>query len=75
MKLPDQIAYYDNHMGDYGILLKELRPTGNWRLRLNMEGNVSMQVEHQGWIFKHWIDESDIYFKYPEITTEVQSCK
>ena len=68
-----QIPYIETvkYMGI--VSRKPLKPTGRWKIESCAYYKDRMFVEHQGWIFKHWIDENSIVF-CPANSTEIFTC-
>jgi len=62
----------DNH---YGILsYKPLKATGRWMIKSGPRYENQLFIEHQGLLFKRWVNEDLIVFK-PEQKTAVFNCK
>ena len=47
---------------EWGYITKLLKPTGRWRLTSGPHFKDRLSVEHQGYIFKRWVWEEDIFF-------------
>lgn len=54
-----KIPYYREY-DDYGYVISRLRPTGRCKIVDGGTGNTVVYVQHQGLIFRKWINVSDI---------------
>ena len=67
-----ECAYFEA-MGEYGVYLKPLNPTGRWMIASGPYYEDMMFIEHKGWLLKSWKSEGIIKFRTKE-TRQIFTC-
>ena len=69
-----EVEHVRVYIGEGLHSVKPLNTTGKWRLKRSLNGTISMEVQHQGLIFKSWVDESEIVYYCLEKIIHLGEC-